>query len=272
MTIMETDLKNPGVDTNMPTLFDQYGRRNPDGIKAAVHRNIRRYFLCKQPAIDYSAIHGRLTRHLKIDNPISAQEFEQRAEAILAGLRSDPLTANLCLGVGVPFLLPKAEYADLGTAFEKTYLAATEQAFGEVFPEYQFVNHNKDDLKTKFGVAPGSRQQRLLQAMQADQVVGYFFPALSEYSVPAAIEQMDGLPESFLLAAGFDTAAAFIGSPDLLLRTDGYPPLLWLAGWQVETAQVGYHFEAYGYNLTFNRRVHFNQAAESWASGLVVIG
>jgi hypothetical protein len=35
---------------------------------------------------------------------------------------------------------------------------------------------------------------------------------------------------------------------------------------------VGYHFEAYGHNLTFNRRPHFGQAAEYWASGLVVLG
>jgi hypothetical protein len=39
-----------------------------------------------------------------------------------------------------------------------------------------------------------------------------------------------------------------------------------------ESAKAGYHFEAYGYNLTFNRRVHFDQVAESWASGLVVLG
>ncbi|XLM23265.1 hypothetical protein MKD33_18855, partial [Chromobacterium piscinae] len=61
--------------------------------------------------------------------------------------------------------------------------------------------------------------------------------------------------------------AAFIGSPDLLLRRDGYPPLLWLSGLDGEKEGVGYHFEAYGYDLTFNRRVHQNMAAEYWASG-----
>jgi len=63
-----------------------------------------------------------------------------------------------------------------------------------------------------------------------------------------------------------------IATPDLLLRTDGYPPLLWLGALQGEKEQVGYHFEAYGYNLTFNRKPHFNQVAEYWCAGLVVLG
>jgi hypothetical protein len=83
---------------------------------------------------------------------------------------------------------------------------------------------------------------------------------------------MQSLPEHFLLSGGYDTSAALVGTPDLLLRTDGYPPLLWLAAVQTDKPLVAYHFEAYGYNLTFNRRVHFGQAAEYWNSGLTILG
>ena len=38
-------------------------------------------------------------------------------------------------------------------------------------------------------------------------------------------------------------------------------------GW----AGIGYHFEAYGYNLTFNRRPHLGHAAEYWSSGISVL-
>ncbi|MBV5349669.1 hypothetical protein JZU71_00435, partial [bacterium] len=101
-------------------------------------------------------------------------------------------------------------------------------------------------------------------------MVGHYFPCLLEYSVPATIEQLQNTPSEILLAGGFDTCAAFIGSPDLLLKSQDYPPLIWLAALEAERKDVGYHFEAYGYNLTFNRRPHFGQVAEYWASGLVV--
>jgi len=254
------------------TLFDAHGRCIPSKLKAAAHKESRRYFIITQPKIEYGEIHARIKKHLAIHDAISALEFEQRAEGILQKLRSDPRTQGILSGVRVPFFLPKATYTNYGEALEKTYLEAVRNSYGETLPKYDFVNHHKDGLAGKLSIAAGSRHERLVQAMQQSQVVGYYFPCLLEYSVPAAIEQMASLPEQFLLAGGFDTSAAFIGSPDLLLRTDGYPPLLWLGAMQGEKAQVGYHFEAYGYNLTFNRRPHLGQAAEAWANGLVVLG
>ncbi len=252
--------------------FDMYGRCVPSRLIAPVHRETRRYFAISQPEIDYPAIHARINKHLGMAEALSAMEFEQRAEAILKDLRADPQTRNLVDGVRVPFMLPKASYGDLGEAIENIYLKSVGGAFSEKLPKYTFVNHHKGGLAGKFSIEPGSRHERLIQAMKQSPVVGYYFPCLTEYSVPAAIEQMASLPAKFLLAGGFDTSAVFIGSPDLLLRTDGYPPLLWLAALRGETEQAGYHFEAYGYNLTFNRRPHFGEAAEYWASGLVVLG
>ncbi len=252
--------------------FDTHGRCIPAALKAAAHRESRRYFIIKQPAIDYGNIHARIKKHLAIADVPSAEAFEQRAEAILQTLRRDPRTQGILAGVHVPFILPQASYADYGVALEDTYLNAVRDAYSETLPKYEFVNHHKSGLAGKLSIAPGSRHERLVQAMQQSPVVGYYFPCLLEYSVPAAIEQMASLPNQFLLAGGFDTSAAFIGSPDLLLRTDGYPPLLWLGAMQGENEAVGYHFEAYGYNLTFNRRAHLGQAAEAWANGLVVLG
>lgn len=258
--------------TDVSSLFDTHGRRIPYTLSAAVHQDTRRYFTIARPSINYGEVHARIKKHLKIADAITSMEFEKRAEAILASLRNDSRTRGILNGVKVPFFLPKVIYPDYGEALEKTYLEAVRGAFCEKFPEYRFVNHNKDGLAGKFRIAPGTRHERLLQAMARSQVVGYFFPCLSEYSVPAAIEQMAGLPEQFLLAGGIDTSAAFIAVPDMLLKTDGYPPLLWLAAMQGEANHVAYHFEAYGYNLTFNRRPHFGHVAEYWNSGLVVLG
>ncbi len=265
-------MNRPETSSAASSLFDVHGRCIPSELAAAAHRKTRRYFAFAQPEINYANIHARITSRLGIPTGISAMEFERRAEAILQRLRDDPMTSGIANGVRVPIILPKASYPDYGEALEQIYLPAVNNAFAEKFPEYNFVNHHKSGLAGKLGVASQSRHQRLLAAMQQDRVVGYFFPCLTEYSIPAVLEQIGKLPEQFLLAGGFDTSAALIGSPDLLLRTDGYPPLLWLAALSGEKENVGYHFEAYGYNLTFNRRPHFGQVAEYWASGLVVLG
>ena len=41
---------------------------------------------------------------------------------------------------------------------------------------------------------------------------------------------------------------------------------------RTEDENVGDYFEAYGRNLTFNRRPHFGQVSEYWDSGIVVLG
>lgn len=258
--------------TNSMSMFDGHGRCVPSGVIADAHNKSRRYFVITQPRVGYADIFARIGKHLGMTLSLSAREFEQRAEAILQNLKSDPNIAGIADGVGVPFILPCADYADYGETLETIYLEAVRSSFSEKFPSYSFVNHSKGGLAGKFSIAPGSRHELLLASMRQEPVVGYYFPCLTEYSVPAAIERIATLPEKFLLAGGFDTAAAVIGSPDLLLRNDGYPPVLWLAALLAESNQIGYHFEAYGYNLNFNRRAHFGQAAESWASGLVVLG
>lgn len=253
--------------------FDEFGRRvPPPGLQSAHHRQTRRWFIPVQPEIDFGAIHTRTQACLGSAGLPSATAFEQQARALLAGLWDDPRLRPVLNGVHVPFLLPKASPGDIGTTLEEVYLPALGRAFCQAWPDYRFVNHHPTGLSGKLSPAPGSRHEQLLGAMQQGPVVGWYFPCLLEYSVPASLEQMGELPGSFLLGGGFDTCAAFIGSPDLLLRKDGYPPLLWLAGLEGEHTGVGYHFEAYGYNLTFNRRAHLGQAAEYWASALVVVG
>lgn len=267
LALMEYDLAGKSS-----SLFDAHGRCVPSKLTAEVHRNTRRYFSIVQPKIEYGDVYARITKHLGISAGITAAEFEQRAETILHNLQNDPITKGIADGVHIPFMLPMATYADYGASLESIYLKAVKDSFDDKFPQYNFVKHHKDGLAGKLSIVPGSRHARLVEAMQQDQVVGYFFPCLTEYSVPAAIEQIETLPEQFLLSGGFDTCAAMIGTPDLLLRTDGYPPLLWLGALREENDQVGYHLEAYGYNLTFNRKPHFNQVAEYWAAGLVVLG
>ncbi len=253
-------------------LFDAHGRLIPRNLKNGVLAKSRRYFSITQPEVDYGKMYARLTKHLNIGDTVSQVEFTQRAEKILEKLRSDANLSNILNGVRVPFMLPVEAAADIGTLLENKYLPAVQSAFADAFPDKNFSNHHKGGLAGKLAIALGSRHEKLLKAQQTQVLVGYYFPCVMEYSVPAAIEQMTQLPEQFLLAGGVDTAAAMVAAPDLLLRKDGYPPVLWMAALDAEKTGAGYHFEAYGYHLTFNRRVHLDQAAESWTSGLVVLG
>jgi len=229
----------------------------------------RNYFRCQQPNINYPAIYQRVTRHLG-QPKISLETFQSRAEAILERLQINPQTAGLLNAVAVPILLPKSSHVDLAEALNQHYVSAVAGAFAELSPNYRFVNHHPVDEQLK--VNSQSRHLQLLEQLTQQDVVAYWFAALSEYSIPAALERVSKLPSEFLLAGGIDTAAALVACPDLLLREDGYPPLLWLAALQGERDDAAYHFEAYGRNLTFNYRPHFNQVAEYWCSGLVVMG
>jgi len=254
------------------SLFDEYGRCIPKVKKTEVHKKSRRYFKLSQPDIDYATVYQRLDKQLNIGAEISLESFKKRAEAILEKLLADESSRNIVKGGAVPFILPKQKKEDIGTLLEEQYLGAVDRSFSDLFPEYSFENHCVSSLEGKLSIAKGGRHEELLATMEKDLLVGYYFPCLLEYSVPAAIEQLASMPKQFLLAGGFDTAAALIGTPSLLLRDDGYPPLLWLSGVVDDNEAGGHHFEAYGYDLTFNHRMHFNQAAESWCSGLVVLG
>lgn len=256
--------------SDMP-LFDDFGRCLPGAAQFPAHLRSRRYFTLQQPKIDYAASHARLRTYLGAGTTLDAATFEARAASILSRLQADPLTAAIAHGVVIPFILPRLAIDDMGRNLDDRFLPAVGGAFESTYPDYRFTNHHVGSLEGRLSIQPASRHARLAAAMRQSEQVGIYFPALSEYSVPAALEQVSALPEQFLLAGGVDTCAALISAPGLLLRTDAYPPLLWLGALASEQAAIGYHFEAYGYNLTFNRRPHLDLAAEYWTCGLTVL-
>jgi MoaA/NifB/PqqE/SkfB family radical SAM enzyme len=257
--------------TTDKALFDTQGRCIPRG-QTGVHATSRQYFKLRQPEIDLEAIHQRVSTLLGTDSLPSKDEFAQRISNIRTKLEADETTNNLLNGVCIPFLLPQACPGDIGKNLDERYLPAVEKSFKDSFPEYTFTNHHKAGLAGKLSVAPASRHQELIECLGKGAIVGCYFPCLTEYSLPAARAQMATLPPHFLLAGGVDTCAALIAAPELLLNRNAYPPLLWLAALDSEKDEAGYHFEAYGYNMTFNRRLHFGRTAESWASAIVIVG
>lgn len=259
-------------ETAVQNLFDVEGRRiPPHGIGAAVNAASRRYTLV-QPAVDYAEIHARISAHMGFEGQVAANEFAERAEGVLDTLRRSEETAALASGVRIPFALAAARFDDYGRAMEEAYLPALAGSWKARFQKADFKNELKGGLSGKVAIAKGSRYDRLVQALAEGPVVGYYFPmALSGFSVEAALRQMTGLPETFVLSGGFEACAALVGSPDVFSQKDAYPPQLDLSAFQAPAAGYGYHFAPYGHNLTFNGRFHNGLASDYCSSGLTVI-
>jgi hypothetical protein len=62
-----------------------------------------------------------------------------------------------------------------------------------------------------------------------------------------------------------------VGTPELIMKEDGYPPQLDLSAVDTPAPRYGYHFAPYGYNLTFNGRYHNGLASDYCSSGLTWI-
>ena len=259
-------------DTVVQNLFDVSGRRIPTaGLGGPVNDASDRYSLA-QPAIDYAAIHARTTEHLGTGGLPSAAEFADRAEAVLEALRREEHTAPIANAVRVPFMLGASGKDDLGQALDEVYLPGLARSWKARFPKYDFKNELKGRLAGQVGIADGSGYERLVKAMAEGPVMGYYFPlALLGFSVTAARQQMSDLPGTFVLSGGHEACAALIGCPDLIMKTNGYPPQLEVAALQGAAPGYGYHFAPYGYNLTFNGRFHNGQSSDYVSPGLTVI-
>lgn len=258
------------LETSATDFFDEFGRCIPK-TGLPVHATSRRYFKCDKPRTDRKEAYARIKRHLGPGLEISERHFCDALDRITQQLRDDPTTRNMLNGVGVPFVIPSMLVTEIGTLLEEKFIPALANAYESKFPAYRFNNHAVTGLAGNLSVLEGSRHERLIDAMSKKDVVGMYFPSLTEYSIPACIEQLKALPDYLMLSGGFDTCAALTGTPEVLMRKEGYPPLLWLGGLAGEKPGIGYHFEAYGYNLTFNRRAHLNATAEYWWNGLTVV-
>jgi len=253
------------------SLFNEHGRIDPVDLTAAAYRQSRRYFLCDTPDIDLADVFTRTCGVLGTPDDLTVDDFRDRVGQTLSTLASNPETANIIAGVHIPFLIPRNDsLGDLGVSLEEHYLPALERTFLQKFPDSDFAVETSS-LAGRVVPVEGSRHERLIQLAEKESVVGIYFPCMTEYSIPAAIEQVGRLPENFLATGGLDLIAALIAAPGLLIRKDGYPPTLWLTAIQAENENVGYHFEAYGYNLKFYRRSHLGLTSEYWWQGVTVL-
>ncbi len=267
--------------SNTDTLFDEHGRRLPFKGMRVFNNVSRRYYLLNQPDIDFDTVLGRFSEHAKVDKIISSRTFESVCLDLMQSVKEDESIKDIFNGVHVPFVCPKTyDNMDLGEEFEKQSLAAVGNSFTKAFPQYHFKTTVQGGLplKTNLRLAEKSRYEYFLQARRQGVVVGWYFPtALQEYDIASQRSQMDTLPmpETLVLSGGFDVAAALVGSPNLLMNKQTYPPVLCLSAFQHADERLMLCFKAYGQHLEFwclsqMLSPSTTQVSEQWAGGLTL--
>lgn len=262
-------------------LFDARGRRTPFAGMRVYSRVASHYYQLRQPAVDCAAVLDRTSKHTKAGTIVPVEKFKTACDGLLQAVKDDASLSNLLKGVHVPFVCPKiSEDKDLGGEFENDWLPAVSSAFTGMFPKCHFkaTVQGESELGGNVRVAEGSRYEHFLQARRVGAVVGWYFPeALLGYDVASQRSQMTSLtlPENLVLSGGFDVAAALIGTPDLLVNEDAYPPVLCLSGFQHADTRLMLCFKAYGLSLEFWGLSQMltpttTQVSEQWAGGLTI--
>lgn len=252
--------------------FDNKGRANTELTSKDVYKKSRYYFQINEDLkdkIDLKEIYKNLKENLNIS--ITFNDFEEKIKKIKEKVNGDEKTKNLSNCIGVPFIIPKVNVDDLSLVFKNIFLPAVTNSYKKKFPNYDFVDHVNDDFEKKFKILDGSRYSSFLEAVSKKDVVGIFYPSMNEFSYPAALDTIQKLPEIFSLCGPIDLASVLTGFPQLLSRNEKYPPMLWLSSIvDSKNQKVSYHFEPYGYNLTFNKRAHLDHVAEYWWHSIIV--
>ena len=255
--------------------FDSKGRCLPNLTNFPAHKKSRYYFNLDEKInnnINLKEIFENISENISTSLTISYDDFEKKIKNIKENLSSREETKNILNGYGFPFIIPKLPSEDIGTNLQNIFLPALEKSYRKKFPNYEFQNHVKFKLEKKIDLWENSRYEKVISRSLETDVVGIFFTCLNEFSLPAAIDIINKLPENFILSGGYEIISAIIGKQNILMREDKYSPLLWFSSMKnANDDNLSYHIEPYGYNITFNERAHLNEAAEYWWHSITYI-
>jgi hypothetical protein len=222
--------------------------------------------------MDVGSIYDQSVKTYETPVSVTKDEFKNRVGTLMTRLSSDPALANILHGNVFPYLIPRTgAIEDMGQFFLDKWVGMVQRSFSSTDPQHSMTNHYKGSASGCMNLRQGTRHEALLKKLETEDVVGLYIPCLTEYSIPAAIERLQTLSEDLILSGALDLSAALIGNPLMLLNKKCYPPLLWISSYDA-TGDLNFHFEAYGYNLAFNRRPQLDQVAEYWWNGISLIG
>ncbi|MFA6588406.1 MAG: hypothetical protein WCT08_05050 [Patescibacteria group bacterium] len=217
------DEKEITINDKTRAIFDRNGRCIPRNIKSPICDADRACYL-QQPLIIYGDRLDRLIQAFPSGTTFcSVEEFRREVALLYRLIEADLRFKNVFQGVWLPLVLPKVGNDDYGVLMEMVFLSTAERSLRKEFPQRSFENHLKGDLVDEVVIRHPSHE-RLVAKMQLGPVPGIFLPiSLQGFSVDAAREFANSLPEIVHLAGGYDVATAITAYPDVLAR-DVYTP------------------------------------------------
>ena len=262
------------------TLFDDKGRRIPFGNMRVFNKVSSGYYKIKQPHLTFKDILQRSKKFAGVGSAVTPDSFRSICMGLKKKIDDKPSLNGLFDGVHVPFICQIPEGVDLGKTLEETTLPAVAASFNSEFPNLHFKTTLQEcsTLAGKLSVAEDSRYDRFIESQKKGIVAGWYFPqALQEYDIISQCAQMRSLPfpDELVLSGGTDTAAALIGSPNLLVNEDNYPPVLCLSALKHADEKLMLCFKAYRQHLEFwcmsqMLTPEVTQVSEQWSGGLTI--
>ncbi len=197
-------------------LFDKNGRGIPFPEMEGGVVDQRPSLTLAKPGLDYLGRHARLQEFYGKDARfVSAAEFEDRCGAAIKRMADNSETENLLKGPYFPFVMPQLR-GDLGTLLDDTMVPAMERSYLAQFPGRKLLyKQNVGALAGGVEVVAGTRQERLVEAMNQGPVVGIYFPCLRGFSVVADAEFMAVSPETLILA-GMEVPVIVTAYPEMV--------------------------------------------------------
>lgn len=271
-------------------LFDKNGRFIPfPGLKSAFC-DLGSQYSFHQPEIDYGVILRRIRHYLSVGLQVkaeklvlpTAEEFEERVagpKGIRAKLEADPRTATALKGIWLPIALPQLvvpsrKKGGYGVLLEQ-FVSGAADAYQEAYPGRTFTNYRQGTLAGKVEIIPGTRHERLIEAMAKGPVVGIVLLPFGGYSINACRETFGGhelsgqIPDYMLLGGGLDTAVAYMAYAKELCRDNNTPIVRCPAlKWQSDSL----YFYAYDSNASFAGTGNLTDADGSYSAPVFCLG
>ena len=111
-------------------------------------------------------------------------------------------------------------------------------------------------MKKNLVIDRNSRYEEFVNKSTVNTVVGWYFPqALQEFDIASQRSQMKELPQpsefGVCLSGAKDIASALVGTPELLISSEFYTPILCLSSYVHADPRLVLLLKAYGPHMEF---------------------
>ncbi|OGY57508.1 MAG: hypothetical protein A3H67_01795 [Candidatus Buchananbacteria bacterium RIFCSPLOWO2_02_FULL_46_11b] len=208
------------------------------------------------------------------DTLMGQSEFEDSVRKVKARLEGDERTKNALKGPWFPVALPKMD-GDYGAILD-ILAEAAKKAYEAAFPGRTFYNHRHETLAEQTSIVPGTRHDRLVEAVKEKSQAGIFLLPFGGFSIEACRETFSGhnysvnIPEWLTLGGGWDTAMAYLAYSKVLCRNIETPIVRCAAlNWQ-SGCSLG--FRACDAHASFGHTYDLANAKDSYSAGVFCRG